>query len=140
MRSNRRFLVTAIAVLAIAALLPLATDGFVLHFFTEALILGLFAMSLDLQVGYARMISFGHAGAYAFGAYATALILIHLQWALPWALAGGMLATLTIALPIGWLCTRGTGVAYAMLIHALVAEHGATSRSAGALGSDVVRG
>ena len=115
MRSNRRFFVTAIALLAIAALLPLVTDGFLLHFCTEALILGLFAMSLDLQVGYARMISFGHAGAYAFGAYATALILIHLQWALPWALLGGMLATLVIALPVGWLCTRGTGVAYAML-------------------------
>ncbi len=115
MRNDRRFFATALAVLGIAALLPLATDGFVLHFFTEALILALFAMSLDLQVGYARMISFGHAGAYAFGAYATALILIHLQWALPWALAGGMFATLAIAIPVGWLCTRGTGVAYAML-------------------------
>jgi branched-chain amino acid transport system permease protein len=115
MASHRRFIVSTAIVLVLLAALPFATDGFLLHFLTEALILGLFAMSLDLQVGYARMISFGHAGAYAFGAYATALILIHLQWALPWALLGGMFATLAIALPVGWLCTRGTGVAYAML-------------------------
>ena len=37
---------------------------------TEALILGLFAMSLDLMVGYTRLVSFGHAAAYGFGAYA----------------------------------------------------------------------
>jgi branched-chain amino acid transport system permease protein len=44
---------------------------------TEALILGLFAMSLDLMVGYTRLISFGHAAAYGFGAYGCGWLLLH---------------------------------------------------------------
>ncbi len=115
MHVESRFMIRALVVVAIAATLPLFTDGFLLHFATEALILALFAMSLDIQVGYARMISFGHAGPYAFGGYATALALTYLQWPLPLALLVGMLATTLVAIPVGWLCTRGTGVAYAML-------------------------
>ena len=44
---------------------------------TEALILGLFAMSLDLMVGYTRLVSFGHAAAYGLGAYACGWLLLH---------------------------------------------------------------
>ena len=44
---------------------------------TEALILGLFAMSLDLMVGYTRLLSFGHAAAYGLGAYACGNLLLH---------------------------------------------------------------
>ena len=59
---------------------------------TEALILGLFAMSLDLMVGYARLISFGHAAAYGFGAYACGNFLLHTSMPLPCAvlLAGSV--------------------------------------------------
>ena len=56
---------------------------------TEALILGLFAMSLDLMVGYTRLVSFGHAAAYGFGAYACGWLLLHTS--LP------MLATIPIS-------------------------------------------
>ena len=56
---------------------------------TEALILGLFAMSLDLMVGYTRLVSFGHAAAYGFGAYACSWLLLHTS--LP------MLATIPIS-------------------------------------------
>ena len=52
---------------------------------TEALILGLFAMSLDLMVGYTRLISFGHAAAYGLGAYASGYLLLHTVMPLPFA-------------------------------------------------------
>ncbi|MBC7736084.1 MAG: DUF1211 domain-containing protein [Candidatus Saccharibacteria bacterium] len=45
----------------------------------------------------------------------------------------------TVAVTIYAFDLMMCGVAYSMLIHAVVAEHGATSRFAGALGSDVVR-
>ena len=48
---------------------------------TEALILGLLAMSLDLMVGYTRLISFGHAAAYGLGAYASGYLLLHTAFA-----------------------------------------------------------
>src|SRR5215470_13642076 len=53
---------------ALLALAPLALPSFAMTLLTEALILGLFAMSLDLMVGYTRLTSFGHAAAYGLGA------------------------------------------------------------------------
>jgi len=44
---------------------------------TEIVILGLFAMSLDLILGYAGIISLGHAGIFGFGAYVAGLLAKH---------------------------------------------------------------
>lgn len=82
---------------------------------TEILILGLFAMSLDLLVGYTGLDSFGHAAAYGLGAYATALTLLHTAVPLPMALLLGAVATAVVAVPMAWLSTRTTGVSFAML-------------------------
>jgi branched-chain amino acid transport system permease protein len=102
-----------VALLGIA--LPFMVPPYALTVIVAALIFGLFAMSLDLMVGYCRLFSFGHAAAYGLGAYAAGLILIH--WKLPLligiALAVGI--TILIAIPIAWICTRSTGVSFAML-------------------------
>jgi branched-chain amino acid transport system permease protein len=107
-------LVLGLVVLA-GALLPLGLPVYLLTVLTEGLIFGLFAMSLDLMVGYTRLYSFGHAAAYGLGAYSAALILTHLHWPLPIALVLAVLATLVIAVPIAWVCTKSTGVSFAML-------------------------
>jgi branched-chain amino acid transport system permease protein len=44
---------------------------------TEIAILGLFALSLDLILGYAGVISLGHAAFFGFGAYAAGLLAKH---------------------------------------------------------------
>jgi branched-chain amino acid transport system permease protein len=44
---------------------------------TEIAILGLFALSLDLILGYAGIISLGHAAYFGFGAYVAGLLAIH---------------------------------------------------------------
>jgi branched-chain amino acid transport system permease protein len=75
----------------------------------------LFAMSLDLMVGYCRLYSFGHAAAYGLGAYSAALILLHWQLPLPVGILLAVSVTLLIAVPIAWICTRSTGVSFAML-------------------------
>ncbi len=106
-----RFGIVAIA----GALVPFVVPQYALTVIVAALIFGLFAMSLDLMVGYCRLFSFGHAAAYGVGAYSAGLILIH--WKLPLligiALAVGI--TILIAIPIAWICTRSTGVSFAML-------------------------
>ena len=48
--------------------------AFALTTLTEVLILGLFALSLDLLVGYTGLDSFGHAGVYGLGAYSASLL------------------------------------------------------------------
>ena len=59
----------------VCVLLPFMLPQYSLTILIEALIFGLFAMSLDLMVGYCRLYSFGHAAAYGLGAYSAALIL-----------------------------------------------------------------
>src|SRR6266540_891435 len=106
-----RFGIVAIA----GALVPFVVPQYALTVIVAALIFGLFAMSLDLMVGYCRLFSFGHAAAYGVGAYSAGLILIH--WKLP-LLAGialGAGITVLVAIPIAWICTRSTGVSFAML-------------------------
>jgi branched-chain amino acid transport system permease protein len=106
-----RFGIVAVA----GVVLPFLVPQYALTVIVAALIFGLFAMSLDLMVGYCRLFSFGHAAAYGLGAYSAGLILIH--WKLPLligiALAVGI--TVLIAIPIAWICTRSTGVSFAML-------------------------
>lgn len=98
-----------------ASILPFVVPQYSLTIIVAALIFGLFAMSLDLMVGYCRLFSFGHAAAYGFGAYSAGLILIHWQLPLPIAIVLAMGATALAAIPVAWICTRSTGVSFAML-------------------------
>lgn len=107
--------VNVVAVALLCALMPLLVPQYSLTVLIEALIFGLFAMSLDLLVGYCRLYSFGHAAAYGLGAYATALILLHLKVPLPVGILLAVLVTVVAAVPIAWICTRSTGVSFAML-------------------------
>ena len=100
---------------AVALLLPFAVPQYSLTIVTEALIVGLFAMSLDLLVGYCRLYSFGHAAAYGLGAYSAALLLTRLALPLPVGIVLAVAITALIAVPIAWVCTRSTGVSFAML-------------------------
>jgi branched-chain amino acid transport system permease protein len=108
-----RVILAAVAVL-LCALAPFAPP-YTLTLLTEALIFGLFAMSLDLMVGYTRLYSFGHAAAYGLGAYATALMLLHFGLPLPLGILAGVALSVVVAVPIAWVCTKSTGVSFAML-------------------------
>jgi branched-chain amino acid transport system permease protein len=98
-----------------ACVVPFVVPQYSLTIIIAALIFGLFAMSLDLMVGYCRLFSFGHAGAYGFGAYAAGVILIHWQPPLVIGIVLAVLLTLAAAIPVAWICTRSTGVSFAML-------------------------
>ena len=107
-----RWLLIAVALLG---LLPFGLPPYAMTLLTEALILGLFAMSLDLMVGYARLISFGHAAAYGFGAYCCGNLMLHTAVPLPIAVALSGLAGALVAIGVGWVCTQATGVSFSML-------------------------
>src|SRR5437870_2317183 len=67
---------TAVATAAVALLaVPLGLPKFYLLLATEILIMGLFAMAFNLLLGYAGMVSFGHAAFYGVGAYTCGLLL-----------------------------------------------------------------
>jgi branched-chain amino acid transport system permease protein len=103
------------AVAVLLALLPLGLPVYAVTLATEALILGLFAMSLDLMVGYTRLISFGHAAAYGLGAYCCGWLLLHTGLPMLGAIAAATLFAGVVAVGIAWVCTLATGVSFSML-------------------------
>src|SRR5665213_4304889 len=100
---------------AVLALAPFGLPLYAMTLLTEALILGLFAMSLDLMIGYTRLISFGHAAAYGLGAYASGWLLLHTQLPLLFAVPLAALLAGLVAIGVGWVCTQATGVSFSML-------------------------
>jgi branched-chain amino acid transport system permease protein len=108
-----------IAVAGLLALLPLGLPPYAMTLLTEALIMGLFAMSLDLMVGYARLISFGHAAAYGLGAYTCGNILLHTDIPLPFAVLMSGVFSGIVSIGVAWICTQATGVSFSMLTLAI---------------------
>ena len=81
----------------------------------DILLWGLFAMSVDLLLGYVGLLSFGHAAFWGLGAYAAAIVAK--SAGTPFALAalfGGGAAAL-LAVPFGFLATRRRGIYFAMV-------------------------
>jgi branched-chain amino acid transport system permease protein len=99
----------------VLALAPAALPAYAMTLLTEALILGLFAMSLDLMVGYTRLLSFGHAAAYGLGAYTCGNLLLHTGIPLIVAIPLAALFSGIAAIGVAWICTLASGVSFAML-------------------------
>jgi branched-chain amino acid transport system permease protein len=102
-------------VAAVLAAAPFGLPLFAMTLLTEALILGLLAMSLDLMVGYTRLVSFGHAAAYGLGAYASGYLLLHTSLSLPLAVLAASLLAGVVAIGVAWVCTLAKGVSFSML-------------------------
>ncbi len=69
-------LIGAVAVLALLVALPQFLRAYDLALATKMLIFALFAMSLDLLLGYAGLASLGHAAYFGVAAYTIALLIL----------------------------------------------------------------
>ncbi|MCS7286036.1 MAG: branched-chain amino acid ABC transporter permease [Anaerolineae bacterium] len=81
----------------------------------QMLILGVFAMSYDLLLGYTGIISFGHAMFYGTGGYVVGLLVKHARWSVWEAMAMVVLVALLQSFVIGVLSLRVRGVYLAMV-------------------------
>lgn len=121
MAPTRRPVLLMLAVgVAGLALFPLVGDSFYIKLVIKIMALGIFAMSLDLLVGFTGLVSFGHAAFFGVAGYTLAWFvnkagITDLAVVLPAALATSALA----ALMIGWLAIRTRGVYFIMLTLAL---------------------
>jgi len=88
---------------------------FYLRFATELLILGLFALSVDIIMGYTGLVSLGPAAFFGIGAYAGALTLLKLSNSIWLALLITLALSGIVAWLIGYLSIRIKGVYFAML-------------------------
>jgi branched-chain amino acid transport system permease protein len=111
----RRRLPWGLSLVVAALLVPALGSRFYTFVATDVIILALFAVSLNLLLGYTGLVSFGHAAYFGIGAY-TAGILMK-KAGVPFVLAfpaAGMLAAL-FALLFGFFCVRLTKIYFAML-------------------------
>jgi branched-chain amino acid transport system permease protein len=76
------------------------------------LLLSVFAMGYNLLFGYAGLLSLGHAMFFAAGLYGAGLPVYHLGWSVPVAFAAGLASGTVLAVTVGLLALRTTGVAF----------------------------
>jgi branched-chain amino acid transport system permease protein len=103
----------ALALAALAAV-PLGGD-YLSGIVAEVLVFGVFAMSLDLLIGYAGLMSFGHAAFFGVSAYTTVILGVHAGLDGWWGMLAGVLASALAALAIGAFCVRVSGIPFLML-------------------------
>ena len=112
---NRNLGIAAIVVVLALALLPLAGSRYSVDLATQVLIYCLFALSLNVLIGYTGNISFGHAAYFAIGGYACAVLLTTYHWPLVLALPAAVVISGLAAAVIGYFCVRLTQIYFAML-------------------------
>lgn len=138
--SRARALAMAAIILVIAlALLPLVAEKFTVQFATRILIMAIFAMSLNLLVGHAGLVSLGHAAFFGIAGYCLALSSPPYQSANFWtSLPLAMMAAGALALLIGAMVLRTGGIyfimatlAFAQMLHFLMHDTGIAGGSDG---------
>src|SRR3954466_6049722 len=67
---TKSFVWPIIAMVMLAALPFAGAGAFTITLLTEGLVFAIWAMSLDLLVGYTGLVSFGHAAAFGLSGYA----------------------------------------------------------------------
>ncbi len=102
------------ALVAAAAVFPAVAGAYPVKLLQEILVWGVFAMSLDLLLGYAGMVSFGHSAFFGIGGYVAALALKQSPHALSALVLPALVAALA-ALVIGFFSIRVSGVYFIML-------------------------
>jgi branched-chain amino acid transport system permease protein len=107
---------TAIGGAVILALLPLVLPpyyiGLMVPFYGYAIAL----LGFNLLFGYTGLLSFGHAMFLGIGAYGAAVMSVTLGFkSFEMTLLAVIVAAALVALPIGFLCVRYTGIFFGML-------------------------
>jgi branched-chain amino acid transport system permease protein len=118
MNRHRGIVIGSVAA-AVAATVAPALSAYPLTLLTQAAIVAVLAMSLDVLLGYTGLASLGHAAYFGVAAYAVGILATDYQRGFGVCLlAGVMLATLTAAV-FGLLAIRATGTYFLMITLAL---------------------
>ena len=106
-----------VAVLALAAMLAFGAVADIASrdFVIRVCIYGLFALSLNLLIGYTGLISFGHALYFAGGAYVFVMLMQSGAVSIPVALLLTIASNALLALAVGAICVRTSEVYFAFL-------------------------
>ena len=120
MNKRRLFYLSIKIAIPLLLLLPGFLPSYWAGICTEILIFGIFAMSLDLLLGYTGLPSLGHASCFGVGAYTTAILGVKFGLnQLPWSMLAGILMAALLHAVIGFLVLRTRGIVFLMVTLAL---------------------
>src|SRR5262249_2974089 len=113
--STKSTRIIGLIVLAALIVLPFLLPDYPKKLIAEIYIFGIFAMSLDLILGFTGLMSVGHAAFFGLGAYTVAVL--GAQFGLnAWiGLAAGVALAAAGAALIGFFCVRTGGIPFLML-------------------------
>jgi len=95
--------------------LPLVVSATYLNVVSRAAIYGIVAISLNVLVGYAGQVSLGHAAFLGLGAFSSGYALTEMGLPFPGALLTAVLVSMGIALVLGGVALRVTGLYLALV-------------------------
>lgn len=109
-----------LALLAAALAAPLALgQSFYINVASQILIAAIFALSLNILVGYGGLTSLGHAVYLGTAGYIVAWLTVRAGWSFYPAAFLSLVATTSMAAAFGAIALRGTGIALLMITLAL---------------------
>ena len=111
----RSVLIACIVVLIVLACVPLMESRYLIDISTEILVYVLFALSLNVIIGFSGNVSFGHAAYFAIGGYANAILLTTYEWPLFLSFPAAVALSAAAAAFVAYFCTRLTDIYFAML-------------------------
>ncbi len=117
MISQKKVPYLVIAVLfALGVLMPFVIKKYHLNMLTEIIVFALYAVSYNLLLGYAGLLSFGHAMFFGVGAFTAAVALIHIPGLSLWnAVLMALMMTTAVGFVTGGFLLRHKGAYFALL-------------------------
>ena len=109
----------AMALIALAALLPVFAKGFVLFQATQIMIFAIAILGLNLLVGFSGQLSLGHGAFFAVGAYAAAILMAQFELHYSLAIVAAGIITFVFGFLFGLPALRLEGVYLAMATFSL---------------------
>lgn len=120
MTRTSRLTMISLALLAVALVAPvLSGQPFYINIGSQVLIAAIFAMSLNILVGYGGMTSLGHAAYLGTSAYVVALLTLQAGFGFFQAAAIALVVVVIMAALFGAIALRGTGITFLMITLAL---------------------
>lgn len=117
--SSRAGTIAVFAGALVLALAPLTGSTYLISTLTEILILSIFALSLGFLMGFPKLVSLGHAAFFGVGAYAAGIVAVRLNENVLLTLSAAVVLSMVLALVIGALSLRNTGIYFLMITLAL---------------------
>jgi branched-chain amino acid transport system permease protein len=109
-----RWIALGAAVVLLVAL-PYLVSSFAVNLATQALVFGLFALSINLLAGYGGLITLGQAGFIGVAGYGLAILTTREGWPLGAAVVGALALCVVAAAFLGVLVVRSRGTYFVMI-------------------------